>query len=1099
MRLPPLNPIVRSTSFPELIGVNFRQDERAPTYRCLFPSGWTRQKWKDIEEKAENLEKLPSWDTPDNQLMLQGFEWHVPNDKGHWRRLEQALPDLKAIGVDNIWIPPGCKAMNPAGNGYDIYDLYDIGEFDQKGSRATKWGTKEELQSLLACADELRIGIYWDAVLNHKAGADYTEQFAAVRVDPRNRDVEIAQPDLVEGWTGFEFPGRSEMYSSMKYSWHHFSGVDWDQMHRRNGIYKILGPNKGWADDVSKENGNYDFLMFADLDYCDPEVQDDVLNWATWIASQLPLSGMRLDAAKHYSWGFQATLIDHLRATFGPRFFVVGEYWKGEVEPLLEYLEQTEYKMSLFDAPLVERFSSISQTRKADLRDIFDGTLVECQPSHAVTFVMNHDTQPGQSLEAPIESFFKPLAYTLILLRDTGLPCLFYGDLYGIGNDVDNPMTPSCGGRLPILAKARKLYAYGEQQDYFDQPNCIGFVRYGNSYHPDGLVCVMSNAGSSKKRMYVGRRHARERWTDILEWHTKVVIIDKHGYGVFPVSPMSVGVWVNSTAKGRDLRHLEMEFFNSPEFRPHVEELMRQNHVPGLSIAVVQNNIVSSAGYGHASIEPPVPCTADTLFDIASLSKSLTAASVGLLVDDDEAYPEIQYQAAMSSLLPEDFVMPSPEYTEGVTVEDILSHRSGMPAHDNSCMGVRAAQPDNARSVTRNLRNLSTAAPFRAKYLYCNMMYTVATHLIEVKTHQPFSDFLQQRFFDPLDMQSTSLQPQSARAKGHGDRIATGYLWEKKSSAYRGFQSPDCPEAQGAGSVISSANDFIKWVKALMNREGPINERVYRGLTRTRTIMDPAMRRLKPHTSPALYAAGLEVYFYRGQLMIGHLGAVAGFAGRFFFLPGLDFGAVILGNAEGTVPIGAILARKLIDTVLKVPEIDHPCLLTPRNTTSGVNTSRPRNTGKNKKATSKAEKEKHDKPQPQGFPLQAFVGTYHEPGYHQLTVEIKDERLFIDATDRSFGFTLTFEYKGDGDHASEYMGDGDHAWEYKDRIHAFSYVAHLSDFLEGGDEPLEAVFICRGDKVLSLGLRLEKAFEQDIYFDKDQGDEWMGCCASHPG
>ncbi|KAH8432285.1 alpha-amylase [Aspergillus melleus] len=481
--------------------------------------------------------------------MMQAFEWHVPNDKGHWRRLEQALPDLKAIGVDNIWIPPGCKPMNPAGNGYDIYDLYDIGEFDQKGSRATKWGTKEELQSLLACAQELHIGVYWDAVLNHKAGADYTEQFAAARVDPRNRDVEIAQPDLVEGWTGFEFPGRSETYSSMKYSWHHFSGVDWDQMHRRNGIYKILGPNKGWADDVSKELGNYDFLMFADLDYADPEVQDDVLNWATWIASQLPLSGMRLDAAKHYSSGFQTILVDHLRATFGPLFFVVAEYWKGEVEPLLEYLEQTEYKTSLFDAPLVERFSSTSLTRKADLRDIFDGTLVECQPSHAVLITSQ---QPGQSLEAPIASFFKPLAYSLILLRDTGLPCLFYGDLYGIGKDVDDPMTPSCGGRLPILAKARKLYAYGEQQDYFDQPNCIGFVRYGNLYHPDGLACVMSNSGSSKKRMYVGRRHAREKWTDILGWHTKVVTIDKHGYGVFPVSSMSVGVWVNSLAKGRD-------------------------------------------------------------------------------------------------------------------------------------------------------------------------------------------------------------------------------------------------------------------------------------------------------------------------------------------------------------------------------------------------------------------------------------------------------------------------------------------------------------------------------------------------------------------
>ena len=62
----------------------------------------------------------------------------------------------------------------------------------------------------------------------------------------------------------------------------------------------------------------------------------------------------------------------------------------------------------------------------------------------------------------------------------------------------------------------------------------------------------MSNAGSSKKRMYVGRWRAGEKWTDVLEWQMKTVTIDKHGYGVFPVSSMSVGVWVNATAKGRD-------------------------------------------------------------------------------------------------------------------------------------------------------------------------------------------------------------------------------------------------------------------------------------------------------------------------------------------------------------------------------------------------------------------------------------------------------------------------------------------------------------------------------------------------------------------
>lgn len=94
---------------------------------------------------------------------MQGFEWYVPDDHKHWVRLYDNIPQLKAAGIDNIWIPPGCKASSPSGNGYDIYDLYDLGEFEQKGSKGTKWGTKEELVALANKAKETGVGIYWDA------------------------------------------------------------------------------------------------------------------------------------------------------------------------------------------------------------------------------------------------------------------------------------------------------------------------------------------------------------------------------------------------------------------------------------------------------------------------------------------------------------------------------------------------------------------------------------------------------------------------------------------------------------------------------------------------------------------------------------------------------------------------------------------------------------------------------------------------------------------------------------------------------------------------------------------------------------------------
>lgn len=122
-----------------------------------------------------------------------------------------------------------------------------------------------------------------------------------------------------------------------------------------------------------------------------------------------------------------------------------------------------------------------------------------------------------------------------------------------------------------------------------------------------------------------------------------------------------------------------MDLFNSPLFHDKVEALMKRHHVPGLSIAVVQNEKTASAGFGVASVDACHPCTADTVFDIASCTKSMTAAAVALLVDDDEHFPDVQYDACVAKLLPDDFVMSEVEYTNGVTVDDVLGHRTGMP------------------------------------------------------------------------------------------------------------------------------------------------------------------------------------------------------------------------------------------------------------------------------------------------------------------------------------------------------------------------------------------------------------------------------------
>ena len=124
--------------------------------------------------------------------------------------------------------------------------------------------------------------------------------------------------------------------------------------------------------------------MFADLDYSRPDVQRDVLQWGEWIGTELPLSGMRIDGAKHFSAAFQKKFVDHLRKTFGPDYFILGEYWKRDLNIILEYLEKMEYQLSMLDVPLAGRMSDISELEGGDLRRIFDNTLVSIKPANAV-------------------------------------------------------------------------------------------------------------------------------------------------------------------------------------------------------------------------------------------------------------------------------------------------------------------------------------------------------------------------------------------------------------------------------------------------------------------------------------------------------------------------------------------------------------------------------------------------------------------------------------------------------------------------------------------------------------------------------------------
>ena len=478
----------------------------------------------------------------ENQTLMQYFEWYLPDDGKHWNRLAEDAPNLAAKGIRKVWMPPAFKGTGSNDVGYGVYDLFDLGEFDQKGTVRTKYGLKEEYLRAIEALIQNGIEAIADVVLNHKAAADYKERFTVVEVDPNDRNVEISEPFEIEAWMHFAFPGRNKTYNDFEWHWYHFTGTDYDAKNNRSGIFLIQGDNKGWANDelVDNENGNYDYLMYADIDFKHPEVIQNLYDWAHWFIESTGVHGFRLDAVKHIDSFFMKNFIRDITEKYGDDFYVFGEFWNSDEKVNNDYLENIDYRFDLVDVKLHHNLFDASKSgADYDLRTIFDQTLANNHPESAVTFVDNHDTQRGQALESTVEEWFKPAAYALILLREAGLPCVFYGDYYGIRGEFAQE---SFQELLDKLLDIRLNLAYGEQTDYFDDANYIGWTRQGKD-NGQPIAVLISNAQAASKSMLVGTEWAGREFSDYLGNSSQIVTIDDQGWGKFPVEEKSVSVW----------------------------------------------------------------------------------------------------------------------------------------------------------------------------------------------------------------------------------------------------------------------------------------------------------------------------------------------------------------------------------------------------------------------------------------------------------------------------------------------------------------------------------------------------------------------------
>ena len=286
-----------------------------------------------------------------NKTMIQYFEWYLPCDKTLWRKVKKEAGYLSNLGITSVWLPPAYKGAGGVTDvGYSVYDLFDLGEFSQKGTVETKYGSKDEY---IEAIDELHnnnIEVLADIVLNHRTGADGIEKTYAVKDDNNDRTKTIGELRKVEVWTKFDFWGRNGRYSNFKWNWTNFHGTDYDVLHRESGIFRFIG--KEWNEDVDDELGNYDYLLGSDVDFSDEEVVNELDYWGKWYVKTTKVDGFRLDAVKHISFSFYKNWLKKLREETGKELFSVGEYWSNDLKKLNNYLEATNNSTSLFDVPL---------------------------------------------------------------------------------------------------------------------------------------------------------------------------------------------------------------------------------------------------------------------------------------------------------------------------------------------------------------------------------------------------------------------------------------------------------------------------------------------------------------------------------------------------------------------------------------------------------------------------------------------------------------------------------------------------------------------------------------------------------------------------
>ena len=489
-------------------------------------------------------------------VIFQAFHSFHKSDENLWSALKENADELAEVGFTAVWLPPAFKGAGGKDElGYGVYDPYDLGEFDQKGSIRTKYGTRSEYLDAIEKFQKVGINVIVDVVIDHLLSGDNIESIKATAYPKDDRTYAKGELFDVNVYTHFAYQARQGKYCNFEWHSQHFNATDYNADYPEDCSSILVFEGKSFDSFVSWEKGNFDYLMGCNIDFTNNDVKTEIARWGKWYLETTKANGIRIDAAKHINFHFVQDFLRDLNSNQQKPLYVVGEYWDPNVANLECYITNSKGSLDLFDIPLHYKFSEASRLGSDyNLSTILDDTLVKQRPTFAVTFVENHDTQPFGSLESVVEPWFKPIAYALILLRRDGYPCVFYPDYYGAeydeyGSDGENYhiAIPSLKTLLVQLIYARKNHCHGEQRDYFDHSNTIGWTFGGSENNPRSMGVLLSNGTDGNKQMCTGRPD--KKYIDLTGNVGNIVVSDREGTADFLCKGGSLSVWIEEPSE----------------------------------------------------------------------------------------------------------------------------------------------------------------------------------------------------------------------------------------------------------------------------------------------------------------------------------------------------------------------------------------------------------------------------------------------------------------------------------------------------------------------------------------------------------------------